>query len=170
MAARIFAQRALKSAHIAFAGVWLGGLVSTFKPWGRFSRRFDVDPKKLRIAVAALATLGIAFGVFNYATLRSQRNMPIPRATAEALDDGTYPGVAACDFDYAVSVRVERGAIAAIDVVNTRDSHYARFAEGVLTRTVDAQRTDVDAITGATTTSRCLSSAVANALVSARKH
>lgn len=159
-----YADRALWLACAQAAVVITVFPISTWKPWGRWKRQFNASKTRVRIAVGALVALGLSFAVFNYLTLRRYRTMAIPRVAITALADGTYEGGARCGFDYRVAVDVDRGKVTAIRTLRNRDSHYAQFAEGVLTRIVQTQRVPVDAITGATTTSRCLMKAVANAL------
>jgi uncharacterized protein with FMN-binding domain len=54
--------------------------------------------------------------------------------------------------------------IVGVGVVQNRDSEYARFAEGIIPRVIEKQSPDVDGITGATTTSKCLMKAIETAL------
>lgn len=138
--------------------------ISTWKPWGRWQRTFNVNKTWLRVGVGALVALGVMFGGFNYVRLQRYRTMVIRPVTFAQVADGRYEGSATCDFVYRVAVEVKSGAVVVIRPLRNRDSHYARFAEGVLTRIVQQQRVPVDAITAATTTSRCLMKAVANAL------
>ena len=56
------------------------------------------------------------------------------------------------------------GKITGARATRNLDNHYAQIAEAVLLRIERAQTTDVDAITGATTTSKCLMAAASDAL------
>ena len=159
-----YADRALLLACIQVAIVAAVFPISTWKPWGRWKRVLRVSARKVRIAVVSLAIIGAGFAVFNFVTLQRYRTMPIPPVAITELPDGSYAGAAACGYEYAVEVGIDGGRVSSIDVTKNRDSHYAQFAEGVLPRIVATQRVEVDAITGATTTSRCLMKAVANAL------
>lgn len=58
------------------------------------------------------------------------------------------------------------GLLKKVPDLQNRKSHYARFAEGVFPRIMKKQKANVDTITAATTTSKCLMKAVENALSS----
>jgi uncharacterized protein with FMN-binding domain len=64
---------------------------------------------------------------------------------------------------------VKSRRIETITVIKNRETHYARKAEGVITRVLEAQSPDVDAVTGATTTSKALLKAIENSLKDATK-
>lgn len=140
--------------------------VSTFKPWGRWSRSFDVARRKVLVGVGIGLSVAAAAGVSNACVLRRYRAMEIPMIDPARLPDGRYSGVFTCDTDYEVALTVRAGEIVDADVVRSRESRYARLAQAVLPRIVAAQSPAVDAITGATTTSKCLMRAAAQALES----
>lgn len=52
-----------------------------------------------------------------------------------------------------------------VEVIANRKSNFAHFAEGVIPRVIKAQKANVDTITGAPTTSKCLLKAVESALL-----
>jgi uncharacterized protein with FMN-binding domain len=114
--------------------------------------------------VLAAGGIGIAFSVWNGLQLRGYRRMQIRDVPARELADGTYRGRASCGIDYIVDVTVRDGRLEAIEPVERRASRYARLAEAVLPRIVAAQTPGVDAITGATTSSKCLMRATESAL------
>jgi uncharacterized protein with FMN-binding domain len=66
-----------------------------------------------------------------------------------------------------VDVEVKGNKIITITGVDNRKSPYVTYAEGVFRKIVREQRIDVDAVTGATTTSKAFMKAVENALESA---
>lgn len=68
---------------------------------------------------------------------------------------------------YAVEVSVRAGRIVAIDVVNNRTSEHAIKAEEVTEKVLQAQSVNVDAVSGATTTSKAILKAIENALLTA---
>lgn len=93
------------------------------------------------------------------------RAMTIQAVDLSKVPDGTYEGSYAYgSFSYVVSVHVDNGQILAIDILKNRSTKHARLAEGVVTRVLSEQRTDVDAVAGATTTSKALLKAIENAL------
>ncbi len=59
---------------------------------------------------------------------------------------------------------VQNHRIEAIKFMKNRQSFYAKLAEGISDKILFAQTLNVDAVTGATTTSKCLQKAIENAL------
>ncbi|KUK52690.1 MAG: FMN-binding domain protein [Marinimicrobia bacterium 46_47] len=97
--------------------------------------------------------------------VRTMEILPIP---VQAIPDGRYEGrFTYSNFEYAVEVLVDNHQITGIRVLQNRISDYAKKAEEVLEKVVNEQKTDVEAVTGATTTSKVLLKAVENALMSA---
>jgi uncharacterized protein with FMN-binding domain len=137
--------------------------ISTLKPWGR---RKPPQVSRTRLLWGTLLPLGLlaAFGVYTHIQLRGYRTMQVEDATAAGLADGVRTGRASCAVPYEVQLRVEGGRIAGLRATRNLDNHYARIAEAVLLRIEHEQHTRVDAITGATTTSKCLMAATADAL------
>ena len=81
-----------------------------------------------------------------------------------ALADGTYEGDCDVGYIYArVRVTIADGKIASVDLLEHRNERGAA-GEGVLERIVAEQRVGVDAVSGATNSSRVIEKAVANAL------
>jgi len=114
--------------------------------------------------------LGVGLGLLGYYDLESYRNMEIKTPDLAQIPDGSYTGsVSYSGFEYAVEVRIAEHRIERAEVIENRDSDYARFAEGVIQRIIEKQSPDVDGITGATTTSKCLMKAVETALEGAIK-
>lgn len=88
-----------------------------------------------------------------------------PHTDLSKLHDGTYHGESVFGgFTYKVDIIVVNHSITDIKIISNRKVSYARFAEGVMPRILKAQNANVDAITGATTTSKALMKAVENAL------
>lgn len=65
---------------------------------------------------------------------------------------------------FKVEVRVEEGGIREVVVVKSPANGYARLAEMVILRVTTEQRADVETITGATTSAKCILKAVEDAL------
>ena len=63
-------------------------------------------------------------------------------------------------------MEVADNRIAQIKVRKNRDTKHAKKAEGVIERVLEAQTPNVDASTGATTTSKALLKAIENGLLS----
>ncbi|MBS4008209.1 MAG: FMN-binding protein [Clostridium sp.] len=93
-----------------------------------------------------------------------------PGDTQAAVDfgsvpDGTHRGMFTYGaFNFIVDVVAENGRVVTINVVQNRDNQQSADAVAVLDKIIEAQSLDVDAVTGATATSRALTKAVENAL------
>jgi uncharacterized protein with FMN-binding domain len=112
------------------------------------------------LSLVALALVGCASQ-----EVRDVRAMAIGHVDMQAARDGTYRGEYAYgSFTYAVDVTVADHRITEIIVVANRDTTHAKKAEGVLPRVLELQKNDVDAISGATTTSKALLKAIENAI------
>jgi len=95
--------------------------------------------------------------------------LPVPVVDVSTLRNGVYEGSdTQAGFSYQVRVEVTDGRIASVDVLANRDTYYARLATLATNKLLQRQRNDVDAISGATTTSKGLMRAVSNALEGAR--
>jgi len=105
------------------------------------------------------------FFCFNAMNLNKIRNMPIKNISLTKVSDGIYKGDAYVgNYTYKVRVTVENHKIIKIEGLDNRKSPYVTYAEGVFTKIIKQQKVDVDAITGATTTSKAFMKAVENAL------
>ncbi|MCK4602514.1 MAG: FMN-binding protein [Phycisphaerae bacterium] len=123
------------------------------------------------IPAAAVVTVLLAV-VFvscqNRQEMRHVRDMTIGDVDPAAIADGDYPGEFTYDkFTYVVMTTIQRGRIGSIDVLTCRNNRHARKAQAVIGNIIEAQTTNVDAITGATTTSKALMKAVENSLTDA---
>ncbi|MDD4961624.1 MAG: FMN-binding protein [Candidatus Marinimicrobia bacterium] len=97
--------------------------------------------------------------------LEKVRSMQIDSVDFSTLQDGIYRGdFRYGDYTYAVEVHIQSKRIEAINILENRDSKYAKMAEAVAEKILEQQRNDVDAVSGATTTSKALLKAVENAL------
>ncbi|KPA09926.1 FMN-binding domain protein [Candidatus Magnetomorum sp. HK-1] len=109
-------------------------------------------------------------GLMACAQLRQVREMPINDIDLSQLQDGTYTGdftygFLGVDFTYAVETTIQSNRITDIRVTNNRNTNHAKQAEGVIPRVIEAQSPNVDAHTGATTTSKALLKAIERSLV-----
>jgi len=135
---------------------------------------WPVRPPSLGRRVKAIACVILVLGVAaivgcNNAEVRAVRAMPIDHVDLVKVKDGTYHGdFAYGGFDYQVQVTVASHQIKDIEVVKNRHTRQAKMAEGVVPRILDQQRNDVDAVSGATTTSKALLKAVERALAKGR--
>ena len=85
------------------------------------------------------------------------------------IPDGTYIGEYDVNFIYArVEVTVRDGAITNIDILEHKNER-GKAAEIVTDRIIAEQKTDVDAVSGATNSSTVIKKAVENALTGKNK-
>ncbi|HTG00848.1 MAG TPA: FMN-binding protein [Nitrospirota bacterium] len=93
---------------------------------------------------------------------------PLAKAPVDIsrIPDGTYPGTASSWPNKAeVRVTIREGRMTSIELVRHWASWIGRRAEPVIPqRILEKQRADVDAVTGATNSSRVIMHAVHNAL------
>lgn len=96
------------------------------------------------------------------------RSMPIERIDIAAMADGVYRGTyRAASSGYEVEAEIRDGSLVRAEYLNPRKSDYAVFAAGVLKKATQANVSDPDAVTGATTTSKALLKALEAALAKA---
>ncbi len=96
---------------------------------------------------------------------RRVRAMPIGDVNLATVSDGAHRGTFTYGgFTYEVETVVRDGRIERVRVLQNRDSRYAKMAVGVADRIVARQTPNVDAVSGATTTSKALMKAVENSL------
>ncbi|MBF0450164.1 MAG: FMN-binding protein [Candidatus Magnetomorum sp.] len=109
-------------------------------------------------------------GLMACAQLKQVREMPINEIDLSQIGDGTYTGdftygFLGRDFTYAVETTVQANRITDIRVTNNRNTNHAKRAENIIPRVIEAQSPNVDAHTGATTTSKALLKAIERSLV-----
>jgi len=102
--------------------------------------------------------------------LKKVREMPINDIDLAQVKDGTYTGdftygLFGIDFTYIVETDVQSQRITDIRVIQNRNTNHAKLAENVIFRVIKAQSPNVDAHTGATTTSKALLKAIEHSLV-----
>ena len=139
--------------------------VSVLKPWGIRKVKRQIKQKTVVLILVPIIAIGIGFATINAVKLNKIRNMPIKNIVITNVNDGIYKGEAYVgNYTYKVKVTVENHKIVNIEGVDNRKSPYVTYAEGVFTKIIKQQKVDVDAITGATTTSKAFMKAVENAL------
>lgn len=160
-----FQNKALVSAIIEVIGMVLIIFISVFKPWGERKVKGQVRQKTIIMVILPLIIIGVGFMISNTISLNKIRNMPIGSVNLTKINDGVYQGEAKVgSYVYKVKVEVKNHRIIDIKGVENRKSVYVTYAEGVFKKIIREQRADVDAVTGATTTSKAFMKAVENAL------
>jgi len=99
---------------------------------------------------------------------REDRNLQIADVDIAAIPDGTYLGSYRGWNKFDVVVTVSGGNITSIEVAEGSPAEATDVTNDILRRVVSAQSLDVDAVSGATVTTKGLLKAVENALVSQR--
>lgn len=93
------------------------------------------------------------------------RNMDIQDIDLKKIDDGEYIGsFSYSNFEYKVKTIIRDHKIKDIIILQNRDTKHSKRAEGVIPRIIKRQTPDVDAVSGASTTSKALMKAVENSL------
>ena len=140
--------------------------ISVIKPWGPRKTKKKTNRK---IVLSAGLIFGIALIgsiVSQYLQLQHFRNLKINVINLDTIPDGNYHGKVDYAFEYEVAVKVENHRISDIQFLKNRDSYYAKLAEGIKYKIIREQKIDIDAVTGATTTSKIFLKAVEKALSS----
>lgn len=126
--------------------------------------------KRKRMAYAAAAILAICvIGAASYLlkTVRYQRavkDLTYTEIRPDRIDDGTYVGECDVDFIYVkAAVTVKNGVITDIELLDHKNGRGAP-AETVINDIIQHQTLNVDAVSGATNSSRVIMKAVENAL------
>lgn len=126
---------------------------------------------KKGVLIIIIVVVVIAIGIFsslmicNTAEMKRVRAMPINEVDLSSISDGIYIGdYSYGGFTYEVEVKVKDHKIENIKVLKNRNTSHAKKAEGVIEKILQAQSLKVDAVSGATTTSKALLKAIENAL------
>jgi len=106
----------------------------------------------------AMVIIGV---VFNWQVNRPEKIPQINLQPFDNLEDGVYVGR---EGYVGLEVEILDGRIIEIRIVQNRSDRYARSAEALTERIVEAQSLDVDVITGATATSESIVAAVKAAI------
>jgi len=94
------------------------------------------------------------------------RKMKIQDVDMSSVLDGAHVGsYADSGFEYRVQTVVRDHTITDIIILNNRNTKYSKIAEEVVAEIIKEQTPNVDAVSGATMTSKALMKAVENALL-----
>ena len=94
------------------------------------------------------------------------RQMKIQDVDMSSVMDGAHVGsYLYSGFEYRVQTVVRDHIITDIIILDNRDTKYAKKAEEVVAEIIKEQTPNVDAVSGATTTSKALMKAVENSLL-----
>ena len=119
------------------------------------------------VIVSVTVTIGASFGLYKASEkkLKHVHGLEIPSVDISNLKDSVYNGsYSYLCMPYRVAVTIEEKQIKKIEVTKNYKRKWAIMALGVIPRVLEAQNTNVDAVSGATTTSKALLMAIYNAL------
>jgi len=158
-------QNAFILTLLALILVWIIFLISSLKPWGIRKPKYVIK-ESLRVTISTLILLIMMIMIAGSSIgLNYYKNISIQNSDLSQLSNGNYEGrFEMGGFTYILSVEIQNNRIQDIKILNNRDSSYSRYAEAVLFRIIEHQNANVNAITGATTSSKVLMKAVENAL------
>lgn len=139
--------------------------ISTMKPFGKRNSDFLSENRIAWISILIIVILSVGFLFMGSANLNRLRTMDIISPDLSALNDGIYTG----EFNdgggtYSVEIEINNHVISHINLITSRKSSYVDYARPVIGRIIEKQTLTVDAVTGATTTSKCIMKAAENAL------
>ena len=140
-------------------------IVSVGKPFGKRETKEFKHRKLVLIFLIPCILGGIILTIQGEIRHVRLRNTPIENIDVSQIADGEYEGESTFgSYTYQVRVTVSNHEITNIEDLEPRDSIYVQYATGVFSRIIDKQTPDVDAVSGATTTSKAFMKAVENAL------
>ncbi len=126
--------------------------------------------KIILVILAVIVLLAIACAIFIWQTgknFETLSDLPIEDVNLSTVPDGTYKGsYSAFPVAAEVEVTVQGGKIAAIDLIKHSNGQ-GKAAEAITGMVVQAQSLKVDAISGATYSSKVIVLAIKDALTSA---
>lgn len=163
-------QRSIVTSVLILSLLLIIFFISTLKPFGSRSSDFLADNKIARISIVALIILSAGFFIMGWVNLNRLRTMPVRSPDLSTINDGIYKGSFSDGGGiYSVEVEIDNHSISKLNFETDRNSKYVNYARPVINRVIEEQTLSVDAITGATTTSKCILKAVEEALDGERK-
>jgi uncharacterized protein with FMN-binding domain len=119
---------------------------------------------KMKRTVLILSVVVFLFGCVN-PEINKIRTMTIMDVNASGITDGKYPGSFTYGgFEYKIETEVAAGRITSIVMRSNRNTKHAKMAEGVIPKIIARQTPNVDAVSGATNSSRVIMNAAQDAI------
>jgi uncharacterized protein with FMN-binding domain len=181
------ASLALAAVHVLLHAKWFANATKTiFAPKKKVSSGDAVEPAaknavpaRARLSKSAVALIAlllvVPLGSAAYAHGMRPSNATVPQGityAAGTLKDGTYTGSATGYMPgLTVEVTVKSGMIKSVEIVSSNETPrwLTRVETSVPASIVKAQGTEIDTVSGATSSSEGIMSAVENALANAKK-
>ena len=128
-----------------------------------------MQKKTMLIVLAVILALGAAVLVYYLVKVNNYQakveNMTFTEIDIGDIPDGTYRGASDVDLiAVQVEVSVQDGRMVAIDLLQHKNGS-GKAAEETINEMISRQTTDVDAVSGATNSSKVIRKAVENALL-----
>ncbi len=140
-------------------------VISIVKPFGIKERKELKHRKSILVVTAIILAVGTGLFIASEVTLFSTRSLPIADIDVSQVPDGVYEGQSSYGSNTVkVVVTVENHMITSISDPEQSSSVFTKYATGVFHKIIDKQTPNVDAISGATTTSKAYMNAVCDAL------
>ncbi len=140
-------------------------VTSIAKPFGKKDRKELKHRKGVLVAVAIILVAGVSLFIASEVTLFTTRSLPIADIDVSQVPDGVYEGQNSYGSNTVkVVVTVENHMITSISDPEQSNSVFTKYATGVFRKIIEKQTPNVDAISGATTTSKAYMKAVCDAL------
>lgn len=160
-----FWNQAVVSLWINIGLIIIALAVAVYKPFGRREREAAKRGKQILIVEGIVLAIVVGMFIRSEITLFSTRNLPIKDINVQNIEDGEYEGQSVYGNNAInVVVTVENHKIVKVEDPNPNNSVFTKYASGVFNKIKAKQTPDVDAITGATTTSKAYMKAVEDAL------
>jgi uncharacterized protein with FMN-binding domain len=124
------------------------------------------------VIVAVSVTIGSSIGLYKASekNMKEVHGMVVPSVDITNLKDSVYNGTFSyIGMPHRVAVTVKNHTIQEIEITKKYKRQWFKMAEGVIPRVIESQNTTVDAVCGATTSSKALLMAIHNALAPEEK-
>ena len=122
-------------------------------------------PRKVAGSVFIALAIMLAFAACEPGDVKRARSMTINDVDLSTVADGVRKGAYTIVNDtFEVETTVAAHKIVRIDLVRTVDASYAKKAAAVIPRIIERQTLNVDAVTGATASSKAILKAVERSL------
>lgn len=139
--------------------------ISIRKPFGKRNTKPFKHHRAVIVCLVPCMILCIAMMIWSEVNHINLRQTPVADIDIQKIQDGEYEGESHFgNYTYHVKVTVKDHQITEIEDIAPRESIYVTYATGVFKKIMKEQTPNVDAITGATTTSKAFMKAVEDAL------
>ncbi len=140
-------------------------VISIAKPFGEKERKELKHRKGILVGAAIILAAGVGLFIASEVALFTTRSLPIEDIDVSQVADGVYEGQSSYGSNTVkVVVTVENHRITSIYDPEQSSSVFTKYATGVFHKIIEKQTPNVDAISGATTTSKAYMKAVCDAL------